>query len=77
MTPYAYDGTQEEIQSEMRVFVREDVPRQLLLDLDENKVRYPREFIEKAASRNLLGLRFPVEFGGRGLGWTQEVTALE
>lgn len=77
MTPYAHDDIQKEIQSEMRAFVREDVPRQLLLDLDEDKIRYPREFIEKAASRNLLGLRFPVQFGGRGLGWAQEVIALE
>jgi len=31
----------------------------------------------KRARRNLLGLRFPVEYGGRGLGWADEIVALE
>jgi alkylation response protein AidB-like acyl-CoA dehydrogenase len=77
MNPNIYTGIQLQIQSEMRAFVKEDVPRQLLLDLDADKVRYPREFIEKAAQRKLLGLRFPQEYGGRGLGWKEEVVALE
>ncbi|MGC9092679.1 MAG: acyl-CoA dehydrogenase family protein [Bacteroidota bacterium] len=77
MTSHIYDTKQREIQSEMRAFVKNDIPRQLVLDLDEDKVRYPREFIEEAAKRNLLGLRFPQEYGGRGLGWDEEVVALE
>ncbi|MHB8853895.1 MAG: acyl-CoA dehydrogenase family protein [Ignavibacteriaceae bacterium] len=77
MNPNIYTDIQLQIQSEMRAFVKEDVPRQLLLDLDADKVRYPREFIEKAARRKLLGLRFPQEYGGRGLGWKEEVVALE
>ncbi|MGB9772570.1 MAG: acyl-CoA dehydrogenase family protein [Bacteroidota bacterium] len=77
MTSHIYDTKQREIQSEMRAFVKNDIPRQLVLDLDEDKVRYPREFIEEAAKRNLLGLRFPQEYGGRGLGWNEEVVALE
>ncbi len=31
----------------------------------------------EAGRRNLLGLRFPVRFGGRGLPWTSEMVALE
>lgn len=72
-----YTSLQLQIQSEMREFVKEDISRQLLLDLDADKVRYPRDFIEKAAQRNLLGLRFPKEYGGRGLSWKEEVVALE
>jgi alkylation response protein AidB-like acyl-CoA dehydrogenase len=53
------------------------VPRQLLLDMDANKVHYPKEYIKLAATQKLLGLRFPAEYGGRGLGWTQEVQVLE
>jgi len=68
---------QRELRDEVRTFVREDVPRQLLLDLDADKVRYPRSYVEKAAARNLLGLRFPKEYGGRGLGWTSEILAIE
>ena len=46
------------LQAEVRAFVRE-VPRQLLLDMDAERLRYPREFLEKAARQRLLGLRFP------------------
>ena len=41
------------------------------------KVSYPREFLQAAARRRLLGLRFPEEYGGRGLGWVDEIVALE
>jgi len=67
---------EKQLRKEVREFVKQ-VPRQLLLDMDSNKVQYPKEFITQAASRGLLGLRFPPEYGGRGLGWTQEVVALE
>ncbi|PJB00550.1 MAG: acyl-CoA dehydrogenase [Ignavibacteriales bacterium CG_4_9_14_3_um_filter_30_11] len=77
MNSNIYSDIQLQIQSEMRAFVKEDVPRQLLLDLDADKIRFPREFIEKAAQRNLLGLRFPKEYGGRDLSWKEEVIALE
>ncbi len=65
------------LRDEVRAFVREEVPRQLLLDMDADKVRYPREYIQKLAERRLLGLRFPTELGGRGLNWSFEVLALE
>ena len=68
---------QLKLRDEARAFVREDVPRQLILDMDAGKVTYPREYLERAAARNLLGLRFPVEYGGRGLKWEDEIIALE
>jgi len=68
---------QKRLRREVRDFVRNDVPRQLILDMDAERVRYPREFLEKAARRRLLGLRFPPEYGGRGLGWADEIIALE
>lgn len=68
---------QETVRDEARAFVRDDVPRQLLLDMDADRVRYPREYLEKAAARRLLGLRFPEEYGGRGVGWTSEILAVE
>ena len=64
------------LQAEVRAFVRE-VPRQLLLDMDAERLRYPREFLEKAARQRLLGLRFPERCGGRGLPWQSEIVALE
>ena len=69
--------SQLELRDEARTLAREDVPRQLLLDMDAEKVHYPRGYIERLAARRLLGLRFPQEFGGRGLDWSHEVLALE
>lgn len=53
------------------------VPRQLLLDMDADKVRYPKEFIREAGKRNLLGLRFDKKWGGSAMPWTSEMVALE
>ncbi len=68
---------EKRLQGEVRAFVTEDIDKQLLRDMDEDKVRYPREFLEKAAARGLLGLRFPEKYGGRGMPWTSEIIALE
>lgn len=65
------------LRDEARLFVKQEVPRQLLMDMDAEKVHYPREYIQKLAAHNLLGLRFPQEWGGRGLDWSHEVLALE
>jgi acyl-CoA dehydrogenase len=65
------------LRDEVRTFVKDDIDKQLLRDMDEEKVRYPRHFLEKAAARNLLGLRFPEKYGGRGLPWVSEIIALE
>ncbi len=65
------------LRDEARAFAREGVSRQLILDMDAERVSYPREYIHGLASQGLLGLRFPVEFGGRNLDWSYEVLALE
>lgn len=67
---------QKVLRDEVRKFVKW-VPRGLLLDMDADKVRYPREYVIELAKRNLLGLRFSSEFGGRGLKWVDEIMALE
>ena len=40
---------QRELRDEVRAFVREEIPRQLILDMDAGEVSYPREFLEAAA----------------------------
>jgi hypothetical protein len=64
------------IKKEIRSFVK-SIPAQLLRDMDDGKVRYPREIPQEAARRKLLGLRFPEKWGGRGLGWVGEMAAIE
>jgi alkylation response protein AidB-like acyl-CoA dehydrogenase len=75
-----WDGMIDEgrraLREEVVAFVRW-VPRELLLAMDADEVRYPREFVQEAARRGLLGLRFPARYGGRGLCWADEVIALE
>ncbi len=65
------------IGKELRDFVRKEVSADFLRAMDRDEIRYPREFVEKLGRRNLLGLRFPKEWGGRGLPWTAEVVAIE
>ncbi|MEA3341646.1 MAG: acyl-CoA dehydrogenase family protein, partial [Chloroflexota bacterium] len=67
---------QRSLRDEVREFVR-SVPRQLILDMDADRVQYPRDFVREAGRRNLLGLRFPPEYGGRGLKWEDEIIAIE
>ena len=77
MSDYLLTPQQRALRDEARIFVREGVTRQLLLDMDAEKIHYPREYIEKLAARHLLGLRFPTDWGGRGLDWANEVLVLE
>jgi len=71
--------TQEEmaLREKVRRFVKEEVDPQLLRDMDADEVRYPKEYVRNLAKHHLLGLRFPEKYGGQGLPWTAEVTALE
>lgn len=67
---------QRALRDEARHFVRW-VPRQLILDMDAERVTYPRAFVREAGRRDLLGLRFPAEYGGRELRWEDEIVAIE
>jgi len=68
--------TERTLRSRVQDFVA-SIPRQLLLDMDADKVSYPQEFLAEAGRRKLLGLRFAPEYGGAGLPWTAEMVALE
>jgi alkylation response protein AidB-like acyl-CoA dehydrogenase len=49
------------------------IPRQLILDMDADKIKFPYEFVREAGRRNLLGIRFPKKYGGRDLKWVDEI----
>ena len=63
---------QKRFQREVQDFVK-SVPRQLILDMDADKVKFPYEFVREAGRRNLLGIRFPKKYGGRELKWVDEI----
>jgi acyl-CoA dehydrogenase len=79
MTMYDFLLSEEEkvLKAEARRFAKEDVPSSLIRDMDAERIRFPKEFLQKAALRSLLGLRFSPAWGGRGAKWTGEVAALE
>jgi acyl-CoA dehydrogenase len=76
---YQHLMTAEEksIQQEVRKFVRDEVSPDFIRALDRDEIKYPREYVQKLAAHNLLGLRFDPRWGGRGLPWTVEVIAEE
>ena len=63
---------QKKFKSEVQDFVK-SIPRQLILDMDADKVEFPYEFVREAGKRNLLGIRFPKKYGGRDLKWVDEI----
>ncbi len=68
----------EEIQ--LREEVRELVawvPRQMILDMDQDKITFPKEFLAEAGRRNLMGCRYPKEWGGRGMDWAATCMVME
>lgn len=70
--------TEEEkaLKQEVREFVK-GVSPELTKKLDRDEIQYPRDYVKKLGELNLLGLRFPKKYGGRGLPWTAEIAALE
>ena len=71
------DESEKALQKEVREFVRDEVSHDFMRALDRDQIKYPREFVEKLAAHNLLGLRFDPKWGGRGLSWAAEVIAEE
>lgn len=72
-----WDEITRSLVEEVRDFVKNEVPADLVRRMDREEVRFAKDFIRAAARRNLLGLRFPPAYGGRGLPWTAELAALE
>ncbi len=53
------------------------VPRELILAMDRDEVRFPREFLQEAGRRNLMGCRYPKRHGGREMDWVATCMAME
>ncbi|PIP40535.1 MAG: acyl-CoA dehydrogenase [Desulfobacterales bacterium CG23_combo_of_CG06-09_8_20_14_all_51_8] len=64
------------IRDEARDLVRW-VPREMIIDMDADKIKFLKEFLQEAARRNLLGCRYPKKWGGRGLNWVAASTIIE
>jgi butyryl-CoA dehydrogenase len=53
------------------------VPREMILDMDADRIRFPKDFLREAGRRNLLGCRYPRRWGGRGLDWATTCMLME
>ncbi|RLJ03730.1 MAG: acyl-CoA dehydrogenase [Candidatus Aenigmatarchaeota archaeon] len=77
MFDFLLNEEEKALQNEVREFVKSDVPSKMVRDMDLSLMETGRPFIEMAGKKNLLGLRFPKEYGGRGLNWVADVAAIE
>jgi butyryl-CoA dehydrogenase len=68
MFDFLLSKEQLKIRDEAREFVKW-VPKQWILDMDTDTIKFPKEFLREAGRRNLMGSRYPREWGGRGMDW--------
>jgi len=76
MFDFAMNEEQLKLRDEAREFTNW-VPREMILDMDSEKIQFPREYLKECGRRNLLGIRVPVKYGGRGLGWAEDIIVAE
>jgi alkylation response protein AidB-like acyl-CoA dehydrogenase len=76
MFDYMLTKEQLKIRDEVRGLVRW-VPKQMILDMDADKIKFPKEFLREAGRRNLLGCRYPKAWGGRGMDWVTTGVVME
>ncbi|RJP67321.1 MAG: acyl-CoA dehydrogenase [Candidatus Abyssobacteria bacterium SURF_17] len=77
MYDFMLTDVEQAVKREVREFVKNEVSPDLIKAMDKDEIKYPRDYVKKLGERNLLGLRFPKKWGGRGLPWTAEVAAEE
>ncbi len=76
MFDYMMTKEQIKIRDEARDLVKW-VPRQMILDMDTDKIKFPKEFLQEAGRRNLLGCRYPKKWGGRDMDWVTTCMLME
>jgi alkylation response protein AidB-like acyl-CoA dehydrogenase len=76
MFDYMLTKEQLKIRDEARDLVKW-VPRQMVLDMDTDKIKFPKEFLQEAGKRNLLGCRYPKKWGGREMDWVTTCMMME
>jgi len=53
MFDYLLTDKQKQLKQEAREFVK-TIPRQMILDMDADKIRFPKEFLQEAGRRKLI-----------------------
>lgn len=76
MFEFTMTPEQLELRDEARDFAK-SVTREYILDMDADRIKYPKEYLKEAGRRNLMGIRVPKKYGGRGMRWEECIIALE
>ena len=76
MFDFLFTKEQVKLRDEVRELVKW-VPRSMILDMDADKIRFPKEFLKEAGKRNLLGCRYPEKWGGRDMNWEAACMVME
>ena len=76
MFDHVLSPEQKQLREQVRALVK-SVPRQLILEMDADKVDFPRDFLREAGKLNLMGCRYPKQWGGRGLDWVSTAMVME
>jgi len=77
MYDYLLSEKSKKFREEVQEFVKDAVHPSLVRKMDNNEIQYPNEWLHALAKQNLIGIRFPKEYGGRGLNWESEIIAQE
>jgi acyl-CoA dehydrogenase len=77
MNEFMLDEQARMVQDKAREFVKNEIDPEYLRRMDRDEIRYPRELYELYAQHQLLGLRFPKEYGGQGMNWVAECAAMQ
>jgi hypothetical protein len=68
---FAFTPTQEAFRAELQGFLRDELPK------SSEDGGYNREFSKKMAARGYIGVAWPKEYGGRGLGAVEQMIYTE
>jgi alkylation response protein AidB-like acyl-CoA dehydrogenase len=76
MFEYLLSEEQKRLRQEARNFVK-SIPRQMILDMDADRIQFPKMFLQEAGRLNLMGCRYPVKWGGRNMDWVSTCMVME
>lgn len=68
--------TQKDIQKAVRDFAKGEFDRELALELDK-KHEFPKKIWQKAGEIGFIGVHFPEEYSGQGLGSLEDILVIE
>ena len=68
--------TQKEIQKAVRDFCKGEFSKELALELEKNH-EFPKKIWQKAGELGLIGVHYPEEYSGQGLGCMEDIIVIE